>query len=157
MSRAHKMIAKYIKVAQECTKCAHLMFGMRLLIKFTRAESEIFGTYSHTSMSRAAGDDLFQWACNEAYSYKDVRYGSMRSLTDAIRKKYVPHGVVSTNFHEPLDGNQYLWLHRRRMLPTLISMLKDPQFAGVQYTDFSIMRNENGCRIFGSFQGGEWH
>ena len=54
--------------------------------KFTRAESEIFGTYSHTSMSRAAGDDLFQWACNEAYSYKDVRYGSMRSLTDAIRK-----------------------------------------------------------------------
>ena len=125
--------------------------------KFTRAESEIFGTYSHTSMSRAAGDDLFQWACNEAYSYKDVRYGSMRSLTDAIRKKYVPHGVVSTNFHEPLDGNQYLWLHRRRMLPTLISMLKDPQFAGVQYTDFAIMRNENGCRIFGSFQGGEWH
>ena len=43
------------------------------------------------------------------------------------------------------------------MLPTLISMLKDPQFAGVQYTDFTIMRNENGCRIFGSFQGGEWH
>jgi hypothetical protein len=117
--------------------------------KFTRAEFEIFGTYAHTSMSRAAGDDLFLWACNEAYCYKDVRYGTMRSLSDAIRKEYVQHDVVSINFQEPLDGNQYLWLQRRRMLPTLISMLKDPQFAGVQYTDFKIMRNENGCRIFG--------
>jgi hypothetical protein len=42
------------------------------------------------------------------------------------------------------------------MLPTLISMLKDPQLADVQYTDFKIMQNENRCRIFGSFHGGEW-
>jgi hypothetical protein len=84
-------------------------------------------TYSHTSMSRAVDDDLFRWACNEAYSYKDVQYGSMRSLSGAIRKEYVPHGVVSTNFREQLDRNQLLWLHRRKMLPTLISMLKDPQ------------------------------
>ncbi len=109
--------------------------------KFTRTECEIFGTYAHTSMSRVAGDDLFQWACNEAYCYrdKDVRYETIRSLSDAFRKEYVPPDVVSTNFQEQLDGNQYLWLHRRRMLPTLISMLKDPQFAGAQYTDFKIM------------------
>ncbi len=36
--------------------------------KITRAQAEIFGTYAHTSMSRRAGDDLFQWACNEAFT-----------------------------------------------------------------------------------------
>jgi hypothetical protein len=81
----------------------------------------------------------------------------MQALTRAIRKEYTPHGVESIDFHEPLDGNQYLWLHRRRMLPTLISMLKDPMFAGAQYTRFKMMRGENGCRIYGSFGDGQWY
>ncbi len=59
--------------------------------KFTRADCEMLGTYAHTSILKAAGDYLFQLACNEAYWYKDVRYGSMRSLSDAIRKEYVQH------------------------------------------------------------------
>jgi hypothetical protein len=125
--------------------------------RFTRAETEIYGTYTHTSMSLRAGDDLLQWACNQAFSYQDVRFNSMQSLAKAIRQEYTPHGVESIDFHEALDGNQYLWLHRRRMLPVLKSILKDPQFAGVQYTEFKLMRNENGCRIFGCFNAGQWY
>jgi hypothetical protein len=108
-------------------------------------------------MSIRDGDDLYQWASNEAFKCRDLRYGSMAALTRAIRKEYTPHGVESIDLHEPLDGNQYLWLHRRRMLPTLISMLKDPMFAGAQYTRFKMMRGENGCRIYGSFGGGQWY
>jgi hypothetical protein len=72
--------------------------------RFTRAEAEINGTYVFSHMSLQAGDDLLQWACNEAFRYRDVRYGSMRSLSKAIRSTYAPGNVLSTNFHEPLDG-----------------------------------------------------
>jgi hypothetical protein len=73
-------------------------------------------------MSIRDGDDLYQWASNEAFKCRDLRYGSIQALTRAIRKEYTPHGVESIDLYEPLDGNQYLWLHRRRMLPTLISI-----------------------------------
>ena len=125
--------------------------------KFTRAEAEINGTYVFGHMSLQAGDDLLQWACNEAYRYRDVRYRSMRSLSKAIRSKYAPGNVLSTNFHEPLDGHQYLWMHRRRLLDTLTSMLSDQKFVGVQYTSFKIIRNDVGFRVYGSFQGGQWY
>ena len=85
-------------------------------------------------MSLREGDDLLQWACNQAFRHSDVRYGSIRSLSKAIRETYAPCGVVSTNFHEPLDGNQYLMMHHRELLPTLQAMLKDPKFAGVHKT-----------------------
>jgi hypothetical protein len=87
--------------------------------RFTRAEAEINGTYVFSHISLQAGDDLLQWACNEAFRYRDVRYGSMRSLSKAIRSTYAPGNVLSTNFHEPLDGHQYLWMHRRLLLDTL--------------------------------------
>ena len=100
--------------------------------RFTRAEAEINGTYVFSHMSLQAGDDLLQWACNEAFRYRDVRYGSMRSLSKAIRSTYAPGNVLSTNFHEPLDGHQYLWMHRRLLLDTLVTtMVSDPKFAGV--------------------------
>ncbi len=67
--------------------------------KFTRAENEINGTYVCGHMSLQAGDDLLQWACNEAYRYRDVRYRRMRSLSKAIRSKYAPGNVLCTTFH----------------------------------------------------------
>ena len=30
-------------------------------------------------------------------------------------------------------------------------------FAGAQYTSFEILRNDDGVRVFGSFQGGQWY
>ena len=101
---------------------------------FTRAEAEINGTYVFSHMSLQAGDDLLQWACNEAFRYRDVRYGSMRSLSKAIRSTYAPGNVLSTNFHEPLDGHwhqsRYLWMHRSLglLLDTLttVTMVSDP-------------------------------
>ena len=29
-------------------------------------------------------------------------------------------------------------------------------FAGAQYPSFEILRNDDGVRVFGSFQGGQW-
>jgi hypothetical protein len=124
---------------------------------FTRAESEIFNAYSHSSMSVRDGDDLYKWASNEAYRCRDLLYGSTNALARAITNEYTPYGVQSIDLHDPLDGNQDLWLHRRRMLPALISMLKDIMFAGVQYTKFKIMRGDNGCSILGSFNAGQWY
>ncbi len=46
---------------------------------------------------------------------------------------YAPCGVKSKNFHEPLDGNQYVWLHYRDVLPTLKAILKDPKIRGENY------------------------
>ncbi len=43
------------------------------------------------------------------------------------------------------------------MQPKLTIMLKDPQFAGVQFARFKIMQNADGCRTFGLFHGGEWY
>jgi hypothetical protein len=75
----------------------------------------------HMALSAQIGVVSTNWRCqHKAYCY-----------SDAIRQEYVPHGVVSTNFQEQLVRNQYLWLCRRRVLPMLISMLKDPQLAGV--------------------------
>ena len=82
-------------------------------------------------MSLQQGDDLLQWACNKALRHRDVRFGSIRTLSNAVRETYAPCGVVSTDFHERLDGNQYLVMHHRRLLPTISAMLKDSKFAGV--------------------------
>ena len=98
--------------------------------RFTRAETEINSTYVNSHMSLREGDDLMLWACNEAMKYSDVRYKSMRALSKAIRSSYAPCGVRSENFHEPLDWNQYVWLHYRDVLATLKAMLKDPKFQG---------------------------
>jgi hypothetical protein len=98
-----------------------------------------------------------QWALNEASKASDVRYRSMRKLNAAITKTYAPCGVNSKNLHEPLDGNQYLWLHYRDVFATLQAMLKDPKFAGVQYTAFKMLRSADGDRIYGSFHGGQWY
>ena len=43
--------------------------------RFTRAETEINGTYVFSHMSLREGDDLLQWACNQAFRHSDVRYG----------------------------------------------------------------------------------
>ena len=101
--------------------------------RFTRTETEMNSTYVNSHMSLREGDDLLQWACNEARTHSDVQYQSMRKLTEAIRMSYAPCGVKSKNFHEPLDGNQNVWLHYRDVFPTLKAMLKDPKFQGVHY------------------------
>ena len=100
--------------------------------RFSRAETEINSTYVTSHMSQARGDDLLQWACNQAFRHSDVRYKTIRSLSMAIRAAHCPCGTISTNLHEPLDGNQYLWMHRRSMKPTLEMILKDPRFEGEQ-------------------------
>jgi hypothetical protein len=105
--------------------------------RFTRAETEINSTYVNSHMSLREGDDLLHWACNEAMKHSDVRYKSMRSLSKAIRLSYAPCGVRSKNFHEPQDGNQYVWLHYRDVRATLEAMLKDPKFQGGQFVTLS--------------------
>ena len=40
--------------------------------RFTRAEAEINGTYVFSHMSLREGDDLLQWACNQAFRHSDV-------------------------------------------------------------------------------------
>jgi hypothetical protein len=47
-------------------------------------------------MSLLDGHDLYQWARSEAYRHEDLWFGSMKSLSSAIRNKYTPqcpHGV----------------------------------------------------------------
>ena len=66
---------------------------MNRMPKFTRAESEIFGTYSHTSMLRTAGDDLFQslncntinsYTINNLSSYSNFNIGNLITTSNSI-------------------------------------------------------------------------
>ena len=124
---------------------------------FTREEGEAYGTYVASDMSRNEGDDMLKWACNRAYRPRRLRFRNIRSLSLAMRRQYVPEGVQRLNFHEPLDGHQNVIFYYRDLLPCIIRLLSRPNFANTVYTRFRLVRDEDGVRIIGAFNTGDWY
>lgn len=124
---------------------------------FSREEGEAFFTYTESDMSRRAGDNMLQWACNVAYKPGRLRYRNVRSLSLAVRRHYVPEGVKGINFHEPLDGHQNLMFYHRDLLPLIKRLLSRPTFANNTYTRFRLVRDREGIRIIGAFNTGDWY
>jgi len=125
---------------------------------FTREEGEAFGTYVSSDMSRAAGDDMLAWACNKAYRPGNIRTRNIRTLTTRVRKAYVPEGVKSINFHEPLDGNQSIMFYHRDLLPCIKRLLARPALThAMMYTRFRLVRDRDGIRVIGAFNTGDWY
>lgn len=124
---------------------------------FYREEIEAHATYTRTGMSRDEGDHMLRWARNQAYRARHIRFGSMRALCAAISKKYAPDGVKSVNFHEPRDGKQHVVLYYRSLLTCLKRVLANPRYAGAQYTSFRCLKTEDGVRVFGAFNNGNWY
>ena len=123
---------------------------------FTREEGEVYGTYVASSMSRDEGDDMLKWACNRAYRPRRLRFRNIRSLSHAVARQYVPEGVQGTNFHEPLDGHQNVMFYHRDLLPCVKRLLSRPCFANTIYNRFRLLRGEDGIRIIGAFNTGDW-
>jgi len=124
---------------------------------FSREEAEVLMTYTHTGMSRDEGDHLLRWARNQAYRSNRIRFASMRNLCAVISKRYHPEGIKSVNFWEPKDGKQHLVLYHRSLIGVLQRLLRHPRYAGVQYTSFRMLRTDQGVRVFGAFNNGEWY
>ena len=108
-------------------------------------------------MSRRAGDNMLQWACNVAYKPKRQRFRTVRSLSLAVRRHYVPEGVKGINFHERLDGHQNVMFYHRDLLPLIKRLLSRPTFANNTYTRFRLVRDREGVRIIGAFNTGDWY
>jgi len=110
-------------------------------------------------MSRRAGDNMLQWACNVAYKPRRLRFRNMRSLSLAVRRHYVPEGVKGINFHEPLDGHQNVMFYHRDLLPLIKRLLSRPTFAkgGGTYTRFRLVKDREGIRIIGAYNTGDWY
>jgi hypothetical protein len=81
----------------------------------------------------------------------------MRALCTAISKKYAPDEVKSVNFLQPRDGKQHVVLYYRSLLTCLKRVLANPRYAGAQYTSFRCLKTEDGVRVFGAFNNGNWY
>jgi hypothetical protein len=136
------------------------------------------------NMCRVKGDDMRKWACNNAFRPQKLRFANSRGMARAVCRKYVPEGIMSHNFtslsmgsriscsitgrpvpegimshnfHEPLDGKQNLMFYHRAILPCLKRILARQKYAGNFYTKFRLVKDENGCRIFGAFNTSDWY
>ena len=123
---------------------------------FTREEGEAHGTYAASGMSRNEGDDMLKWACNRAYRSRRLRFRNIRSLSLAVARQYVPEGVKSINFHEPLDGHQNVMFYYRDLLPCIARLLSRTNYANTIYNRFRLLRGKDGIRIIGAFNTGNW-
>jgi hypothetical protein len=129
----------------------------RELCLFSREEGEVYGTYVVSTMSRNEGDDMLKWACNRAYRPQRLRFRNMRSMSRAVARQYVPEGIKSINFHEPLDGHQNVMFYHRDLLPCIVRLLSRRNFANTVYTRFRLVRDKDGVRIIGAFNTGDWY
>ena len=123
---------------------------------FTREEGEVHGTYVASTMSRNEGDDMLKWACNHAYRPHRLRFRNIRSLSEAVMRRYTPEGVKGINFHERLDGKQNVIFYHRALLPCIKRLLSRPQFANCMYNRFRLVTDNQGIRIIGAFNTGTW-
>ena len=124
---------------------------------FSREEGEVYGTYVSSDMSRVEGDDMLRWACNRAFRPRSIKFRNMRSLSNAVQKRYVPEGVKGINFHERLDGKQNVMFYHRSLLACITRLMSRPNFAPNLYTRFKLVRNQDGVRIIGAFNTGDWY
>jgi hypothetical protein len=124
---------------------------------FNREQGEAWGTYVSSSMSRNDGDDMLRWAGNYAYRSRRLKFRTIRSMSDAVRKEYVPEGVQSLNFHEPLDGHQNVMFYYRDLLPCITRLLSRPNANLVPYTKFRLVKGEDGIRIIGALNTSNWY
>ena len=108
-------------------------------------------------MCRVHGDDMLKKACNLAYRPQKLRFANSRGMARAICRRYVPEGIMSHNFHEPLDGKQNLMFYHRAILPCLTRILARQKYASNFYTKFRLVKDKNGFRIFGAFNTSDWY
>ena len=140
-----------------CTQYKHLLPEMQSLHTIQFYFIQTVTNPIDANMCRVQGDDMLKWACNRAFRPQKLRFANSRGMARAICRKYVPEGIMSHNFHEPLDGKQNLMFYHRAILPCLKRILARQKYAGNFYTKFRLVKDENGCRIFGAFNTSDWY
>ena len=129
--------------------------GDRELPRFTRAETEVFSSYTRSRVGEKHGDRTLQWGSNPAFDPGDVRYRSVKTLSEHAAKHYVPGNVQRAEFTEELDGCQRLIFFYRCLYDAIKELLRNARFAGHQYTHADIKFNQNGKRVYQGFNTGE--
>lgn len=134
-------------------KRARLEHGRPL--NFSREATEIFSTYREVGCSEQKADNMLKWASNSKFRGDRVRFGSIRSLSRKAVKEYLPLGVQSADFTQKLDGPQKIIFYYRDLYDAAKELLKNPKFAGKQYTEAEIRINAQGLREFSAFNTGK--
>jgi hypothetical protein len=122
---------------------------------FHREESEVFSSYVGSRVGVSHGDRILEWCTNPQYSAQHVRHNNVRSLSAKAIKEFVPDGVQSADFTEPLDGSQRLIFYFRCLYDAIKELLRNARFTGRQYTQAVIKRDANGRRVYSAFNTGE--
>ena len=122
--------------------------------KFSREATEAFSTYRESGVSERTGDNLLAWASHPKYRGSRLGFSRIRTLSKQAEKAYLPSGVQSANFTEKQDGAQKLIFYYRDLYEAAKELLKNPKFAGKQYTEAEININAEGLREFSAFNTG---
>ena len=120
-------------------------------LKFSREATEVFSSYRESGVSERKGDNMLGWASHPKYQGKKLGFCRIRTLSKAAEKAYLPSGVQSANFTEKQDGAQKIIFYYRDLYEAAKELLKNPKFAGKQYTEAEIIINSAGLREFGAF------
>jgi hypothetical protein len=98
---------------------------------------------------------MLEWCTNPQYSAQHVRHNNVRSLSAKAIKEFVPDGVQSADFTEPLDGSQRLIFYFRCLYDAIKELLRNARFTGRQYTQAVIKLDAVGKRVYSAFNTGE--
>ena len=120
-------------------------------LKFSREATEVFSSYRESGVSERKGDNMLGWASHPKYQGGKMGFCRIRTLSKAAEKAYLPSGVQSANFTEKQDGAQKIIFYYRDLYEAAKELLKNPKFAGKQYTEAEIIINSAGLREFGAF------
>ena len=105
-------------------------------------------------MSERTGDNLLEWASYPKYRGIRLGFSRIRTLSKQAERAYLPSGVKSADFTEKQGGAQKLIFYYRDLYEAAKELLKNPKFAGKQYTEAEININAEGVREFSAFNTG---
>ena len=125
--------------------------------RFSREEAEVLGTLVSGLMTRRAGSRMMEWAANPKYEGSCIRKFKVRALTAKMVRQYAPKGVMRAEFTEALDGDQRVMFYYRDLYTCVVDLLAKPRFKDRQYTKFRLVQDEQGHRVYGAFNTGDWY
>ena len=117
---------------------------------FSREECEFLCSTTSFHLSQAQSRMLLDWVRNNHHKGSNITHTDPRTIQDALLGTFDEETLVVHDFHQDLDGPQYLEFASRNLCSVLKDLLANPEFCGQQYTRFHRHVDSNGRRVFGS-------
>jgi hypothetical protein len=124
---------------------------------FTREEFEVMASFNSSKRGDSRGDQILEWAGNDAFQASKIRPLKMKSLQRKAVAEQVPDGVFRIDFTEPKDGAQKLIYYGRSLYEVCKELLRSARFAGKQYVQADVVYDGLGKRKLGALNRGEMY